>query len=46
MRALELAERLRRRDVTSVELTEQAIATIRARDGRAPRVLRRSRRSR
>jgi amidase len=33
MRALELAERLRRREVTSVELTEQAITAIRARDG-------------
>jgi amidase len=31
--ALELAERLRRREVSAVELAEQAIAAIRARDG-------------
>lgn len=31
--ALELAERLRRREVSAVEVTQQALATIRARDG-------------
>jgi len=31
--ALDLAERLRRREVSSVELVEQAVAKIRARDG-------------
>ena len=31
--ALELAERLRRREVSAIELVQQALATIRARDG-------------